>query len=94
MFYSSFLFYLGAALGPAIGGILAGHIGVENSFLLAGSAFMIGMFLNQFLFTETLPKSQRKQANAIVQVIKDTKQEWKEIFQNKSARQLLLLNGT
>lgn len=82
----------GAALGPALGGILCGHIGLENCFYFVGTTFLAGMALNQAIFTETLPISARKKPHALREVVNNTSKDWKEIFKNKKARQLLLLN--
>ncbi len=55
-------FAAGTALGPAVGGILADKIGINNTFLLVGGMYLVSTAVNNVFLKETkmIPEIDRK----------------------------------
>eukprot|EP00494_Astrolonche_serrata_P023028 UN23285 len=85
-------FSAGTALGPAIGGIMAAQVGLENMFLAVGAGMGCGALLNQFILTETLNPVDKKKISDLALVLQDAKQQWAEITKSAKVNQVLVLS--
>ncbi|GMI30740.1 hypothetical protein TrCOL_g766 [Triparma columacea] len=99
-------FAAGTALGPAVGGILADSIGVQNTFSMIGVAFLGNAVLNGTFLTET--KSRVSRGGRLVYSEKDKEEEanetfwtacttavgqWQPLLKNRHVRNAIILNS-
>lgn len=96
-------FAAGTALGPAVGGIAADAIGIEETFMLVGGSYFALIAINHFLIQETKPekfifpweKEDKDQTNnnSMFSSVKDAMSQWKPLLDDKQIRNLVVMSG-
>eukprot|EP00816_Leptocylindrus_hargravesii_P004258 CAMPEP_0196809574 /NCGR_PEP_ID=MMETSP1362-20130617/9492_1 /TAXON_ID=163516 /ORGANISM="Leptocylindrus danicus, Strain CCMP1856" /LENGTH=588 /DNA_ID=CAMNT_0042184303 /DNA_START=184 /DNA_END=1950 /DNA_ORIENTATION=+ len=96
-------FAAGTALGPAIGGIAADAIGIEETFMLVGGSYFALVAINHFLIQETKPDEfifpwelsyeNEKKEKPFFSSVKDAISQWKPLLDDKQVRNLVVMSG-
>lgn len=87
-------FSAGTVCGPALGGYLAEHIGISQTFCVVSGIFLGNLLYTHFFIKETLSKSEdeNKIHTQSGNQFSRTISEWKPIFQDRKLRNLMALN--
>ena len=76
-------FSAGMAIGPALGGYMAGTVGVHPTFVVVGAAFASTAGLNWMAITETKPPSLEKQPASLQENVATMMTQWRDLLQSK-----------
>lgn len=82
-------FSVGATLGPAIGGFLAGSVGISSTFFIVGGCFSSLMLFNQFTLSETGGSSTTTSSPGLSRTIS----QWRALLSNPALAQVYMLNS-
>ena len=84
-------FSVGTILGPGIGGFLAEHLGISQTFMCVSGIFMGNLLYSRFFIQETLKDPNRLEDNQEGQFMRAFNQ-WRPIFEDRKLRNLMALN--
>uniref|UniRef100_A0A7S4S5L1 Major facilitator superfamily (MFS) profile domain-containing protein n=1 Tax=Ditylum brightwellii TaxID=49249 RepID=A0A7S4S5L1_9STRA len=100
-------FAAGTALGPAIGGIMADHIGISETFYLVGCSYLALTLVNRGLLEETKVKpttfpwndvhkrqnGQKENKETIADAFQNAIGQWSELMSDVRVRGVVAMNG-
>ena len=88
-------FSVGTILGPGVGGFLAEHLGISQTFMCVSGIFMGNLLYSRFFIQETLKRSKQEENeledNQEGQFMRAINQ-WRPIFEDRKLRNLMALN--
>lgn len=86
-------FTLGNTVGPVLGGVLIGAVGIENTFFLVGGMFALNALGSQCIASETMSSSRtHKQEESVFDITSQMFTQWGPSCRDAKLRELLLVN--
>ena len=89
-------FSAGAALGPAVGGVLVDQVGFQNCFFIVGGIFSLLTALNAspYLIKETLePGNSTHPTRTVRESLNELVAQWKSLMDNQRLVGMLTMNA-